>query len=123
MSKRRSVLLTAALLGVIALGAWIALSDGRVSGTPFYTCVHGCTRFLSLTPCDGAPPQTNYISGDGCGIGSGLVVWIDESASVLTVYGAPDQEARPVGFDYSSASGDAFCQAQRSGDLRRVVVP
>lgn len=121
MPKRTGVLMTLAL--VAALGAWFYFSSDRVWGTPFYTCRHGCTRYLALSPCRDAPPTTDYVSGDGCGLGSGVSVWIDECKTDLTVYGT--QEARASSFMYENVLGEPFQEKVLDNEacVRQVVVP
>ncbi|HEX9950821.1 MAG TPA: hypothetical protein VGB53_03565 [Rubricoccaceae bacterium] len=117
---------------VAALGTWFYFSSDRVWGTPFYTCLHGCTRYLALSPCRDAPPTTDYVSGDGCGLGSGVLLWIDECKTELTVYGLADpvdwrsdERAEATSFVYEQVLGEPFRQKVLDNEacIREVVVP
>lgn len=107
---------------IIGSGAMLYFGSDRVWGTPFYTCVHSCTRYLALSPCQEIPPTTDYISGDGCGLGNGVGVWIDECKPELTVYGT--QEANVSSFVYEDVRGSAYQEKVLDNEecVRQVVV-
>ena len=121
MPRRTHVLVVLALAA--AAGAWFYLSSDRVWGTPFYTCLHGCTRYVALGPCQDTPPTTDYVSGDGCGLGSGIGIWIDKCETELTVYGI--HEGQGSNFEYEILTGDRFQEKVLDNEacVRQVLVP
>jgi len=126
MSPRRARLLALVLGLTVVAAAVLAWPAGEgVAGTPFYTCEHSCTRYLATASCRAGPPGLDYIAADGCGLGSGLVVWVDREASVPMVIGDADIEAQPRTFDYRVASPEDLRQvrADRTGRFLRVSLP